>query len=236
MPLLTNKNQQKLYKIFAFYNSKVNPKIPRYQKAVFRHFGFNILQVVDESFPTHGDFLNHICQTVTDTEYIIIFDIDCIPTKKNWLHKLLSDIQQPRTIVGAAQTANHLRNGKNLYVSPFFFAISTAYLKELNYPDLKMTSDMDAGQNLTEQIRINGGNIKYWWPTDIEEVQWNLYHPEHTKFGLGTTYNDCIYHAFFSRFDLANRFVIKCKSILPEFVKFYLRITEKKWNRKEVDS
>ncbi len=230
------KDDPKLFKIFSFYNSKVNPKIPRYQKAVFKYFGVNIHQVIDESFPTHGDFLNHICRTVTDTKYLIVFDIDCIPTKKSWFAKMMNDLSEPGTIVGAAQTANHLRDGKNLYISPFFFAISTAYLKELDYPDMNMTEDMDAGQNLTEQIIKNGGNVKYWWPTDIEEAQWDLYHPEHTKFGLGTTYNDCIYHAFFSRFDLADRFIVKCKSILPELVKFYLRITDKKWNRENPSS
>ena len=109
-----------------------------------------------------------------------------------------------------------------------FFAIATLYLKELNYPDMNMTETMDAGQNLTEQIMKDGGNIIYWWPTKIEEEKWNLYHPEHKKFGPGTTYNDCIYHAFFSRFDLADRFIIKCKSILPWFEKFRLRLTDRK--------
>jgi hypothetical protein len=45
----------------------------------------------------------------------------------------MSDLERAKTLAGAAQTANHLRNGQNLYVSPFFFAISTSYLKELNY-------------------------------------------------------------------------------------------------------
>jgi hypothetical protein len=149
-----------------------------------------------------------------DTDYLIFFDIDCIPTQKNWLQKLLDDLTAPRTIAGAAQTANHLQNGKNLYVSPFFFAISTAFLKELDYPDMNMTPDMDAGQNLTEVILKKGGTVKFWWPTHIEEEKWDLFHPEHKKFGPGTTYNDCIYHAFFSRENLAARFVLKCRSVL----------------------
>ncbi len=77
------------------------------------------------------------------------------------------------------------------------------------------TDDMDVGQNLTEHVIKNGGNIHYWWPTHMEEEQWNLYHPEHKKFGPGTTYNNLIYHAFLSRFDTSGRFVKKCKTILP---------------------
>jgi hypothetical protein len=55
---------------------------------------------------------------------------------------------------------------------------------------------MDAGQNLTEAVIKNGGNINYWWPTHIEVEEWALYHPVHTKFGHGTTYNDAMYHTF----------------------------------------
>lgn len=208
------KAKKEPFKIFSFYNSRINPKIPRYQKAVFRHFGFKINHIVDENI-THGGFLNHICRDVKDTDYLVIFDIDCIPVKKDWFNKIMEELRKPGTIAGAAQTANHLRNAQNLYVAPFFFAISTSYLEELNYPDMNMTEDMDVGQNLTEEIIKNGGNIKYWWPTNIEEEKWYLHHPEHPVFGLGTTYNDTIYHAFLSLHYLSARFIKKCKSVLP---------------------
>ncbi|MFT3705742.1 MAG: hypothetical protein QM802_25455 [Agriterribacter sp.] len=215
------------FKIFSFYNSKVPPLVPLYQKAVFNHLGFTIHHFVDEQI-THGNFLNHICRTVLDTDYLIFFDVDCIPVNANWLNTLIADIQEPHSIAGAAQTANHLREGKNLYVSPFFFGISTKYLKELGYPDMNETNDMDVGQNLTEKITLNNGAIKYWWPTEMEEEQWNLYHPEHTKFGPGTTYNNLIYHAFLSRFDTSGRFIKKCKTILPWYTKFKLGFARKK--------
>ncbi|RPE05974.1 hypothetical protein EGT74_26860 [Chitinophaga lutea] len=205
--------EQSLFKIFSFYNQHVNPDVPVFQKAVFEKFGFSINHVFDKRF-SHGDFLNHMCRNVTDTDYLICFDIDCIPTTPQWMQLLLNDLLEPRTIVGAAQTANHLRDAKNLYVSPFFFAISTAYLKELNYPDMNMTADMDAGQNLTERILAGNGQVKYWWPTHIEEEKWYLHHPEHNKFGLGTTYNDAIYHAFYSRDNISARFIEKCRAVL----------------------
>lgn len=206
--------ERSLFKIFSYYNQRVNPEVPKYQRAVFQRFGFSINQVFSKRYKEHGEFLNDVCRHVRDTDYLIIFDIDCIPTRREWMNRLLDDLLEPRTVVGAAQTANHLRNAKNLYVSPFFFAISTDYLKELNYPDMKMTTDMDGGQNLTEHIIRAGGNVKYWWPTHIEEEKWYLHHPEHTKFGPGTTYNDAIYHAFYSRENLSDGFLKKCRSIL----------------------
>jgi hypothetical protein len=223
MLLLKIKKEQSLFKIFSFYNKDVNPDVPLYQKEVFKHFGFSINHVFNNKF-SHGDFLNDICKKVTDTDYIILFDIDCIPTNKKWINHLLDDLLEPNSLVGAAQTANHLRDGKNLYISPFFFAISTSYLKALNYPDMRMTEQIkksnafpdavDAGQHLSEEVSKNGGKLKFWWPTHIEEEKWDLFHPQHPRFGLGTTYNDCIYHAFYSRNNLSDRFLDKCKAIL----------------------
>ncbi len=210
-----NKIADKSFGIFSYYNHQVSVRLANYQRAVFDYFGFEINQVENNEYTEHGDFLNDITRNITDPDFIIFFDIDCIPVKRDWFNKLVSDLLKPETIVGAAQTANHLQNGKNLYISPFFCAISTAYLKKLNYPDLKMNDAMDGGQNLTEAIRKDGGNICFWWPTDIEEELWDLYHPEHKRFGMGTTYNDAIYHAFFSRMDKSERFIRKCKSVLP---------------------
>ncbi|RAJ01593.1 glycosyltransferase involved in cell wall biosynthesis [Chitinophaga skermanii] len=215
-PLPREENpQHAVFKIFSFYNDLVHPDVPKYQARVFKKFGYSVNQMYHKKF-SHGDFLNHVCSTVKDTDYLVFFDIDCVPTNSRWLHRLLADLDHPRTLVGAAQTANHLRDAKNLYVSPFFFAISTQYLKDLNYPNMEMTHDMDAGQNLTEVVEKDGGSVKYWFPTHIEEEQWYLHHPEHQKFGPGTTYNDTIYHAFFSRDDLSMRFIDKCEEILAQ--------------------
>ncbi len=156
--------------------------------------------------------------------------MDCIPVKQDWLGQLLDDLRKPRTLAGAAQTANHLREGRNLYVSPFFFGVSTAFLKELGYPDLAPTANRDAGQHLTEVALQQGGQVIYWWPTDIEQEQWSLYHPVHTKFGPGTTYNGSVYHAFQSRLDVSGRFLRKCRSLLPFTTRLQLRLTRKKWS------
>ncbi len=216
--------QKSRYRIFSFYNKQVNPVVPEYQQAVFRKFGQRVEHIVNDTF-SHGDFLNHITRTVTDTDYLVFFDIDCIPVHKDWLEHLLNDLREPDAIAGAAQTANHLQEGKNLYVSPFFFGISTRYLKKLGYPDMELTGDMDAGQNLSVQILKNKGRINYWWPTHIEEEKWYLHHPQHPVFGPGTTYNNAVYHAFFSRFDQSERFKKKCKSVLGLMGRFrYIKI------------
>ncbi|PUZ24643.1 hypothetical protein GA0116948_105284 [Chitinophaga costaii] len=200
-------------KFFSFYNAAVAPDIPVYQRSVSEKFGLSVNQVMDAAM-TPTDFLNDICRRVTDTDYLIFFDIDCIPTKRMWLNKLITDLLEPHTIVGCAQTAHHLQDVCNLYVSPFFYAISTAYLKELHYPDLHPTDQVAAAQNLTEQVRLQQGTVRFWWPTHVEEPKWKLHHPSHKVYGLGTTYDDMVYHAF--EWKNGRAFVQKCKAILAE--------------------
>lgn len=216
---------EKTFRIFSFYKTNINPQIPMYQKAVFDHFGIPVTHIIDDNC-SHGDFMNRIFKTVTDTDYLIFFDIDCAPTRKEWLPALLKDLREPRTLAGGAQTANHIREGRNLYVSPAFFCISTAYLKELGYPDMNITDHADAGQNLTDEVTKQGGNLVYWWPTAMEDKEWYLHHPIHNRFGHGTTYNDMVYHAFESRFDGSKRFQKKCKKILP-----LTTVLRMKWNQ-----
>ena len=214
-----NKNYRSVIEVFSFYKSNINPDIPKYQKLVFDKMGISINQVLNDKL-SHAQFLNHITRTVTNTDYLVFFDIDCIPTRKEWLPVLLNDLLESKdSIVGAAQTANFDHFKENIYVSPFFVGISTQYLKKLNYPDAThrydgTTDDYDVWQNITNIIISKGGHVKYWWPTHIEEEKWYLHHPQHNKFGLGTTYNDMIYHAFFSRTDSSERFVKKCKEVL----------------------
>lgn len=210
------RKERSVFKIFTFYNSQINPEIPKHQKLVFDKFGISINQIKDDG-TNHAGFLNEICKNTIDTDYLIFFDIDCIPTKKEWIVHLLTELlENKETIVGAAQTANHIGDAKNLYISPFFVGISTDFLKKLNYPDATANSKMDVWQNITEQAKLHNGNLKYWWPTDIEEEKWYLHHPVHNKFGIGTTYNDLIYHAFFSRENNSDGFINKCKSILGQ--------------------
>ena len=215
--------EKSLYKIFSFYNKEVNPRVPVYQKAVFRHFGFQIQQVYNNEF-SHGDFLNDICRQVTDAEYLIVFDIDCIPVNKKWIDDLLADLKQPDSLVGAAQTANHLRDGKNLYISPFFFAIATEYLKELNYPDMRMTEQIKKAMIFrTPWMQVSicrkslPNRVAGWYsggPRILKKTNGRYTTRNITRFGLGTTYHDNIYHAFYSRSNLSNRFLEKCKQII----------------------
>jgi len=94
--------------------------------------------------------------------------------------------------------------------------ISKKMLIYLNYPNFKEYNNGDVAQKITDIVIEKKLNTIFWFPSDIEELKWNLYHHEHKYFGLGTTYEGLVYHAFDSRFSNVLRFVSKCKKVLQE--------------------
>lgn len=181
--------------ISSFYKSNIPRYFTFYQKKVFQILGYEIHQICNNKI-SHGDFLNKVL-TEVDAEYFIFFDIDCIPLSSNAITELYYLISDKKTIAGAAQTANQFNDGKNLYVGPFFFGISRDLFFELGRPDLNRNENFDVGGQLTDIAKKNEIKFSYWYPTEVEVEKWELY--KNGTFGIGTTYDNKVYHLFESR-------------------------------------
>lgn len=202
--------------IYSFYKSNVCNVVSESQKAVFEKFGYNITQVLDDNI-THGDFLNRVLNNPDSPDFLIFFDIDCIPIQSKAISKLLKQILNRKTIAGAAQTAEQFLQGKNMYVGPFFFGISKSLFLNLGSPDMNEGSFWDVGGLLTMSAKFQGEvKIRYWYPTSVETPKWKLYNKG--MFGLGTIYNKMVYHAFESRLGESNNsFVQKCNLVINNY-------------------
>lgn len=185
-----------LYKqtgIYSVYSDNIDKDVVFYQKEVFNYFNIELKQLEFPIHYTHYDMLNSLFSYCTDT-YVIIFDSDCIPLKKDFLDRILDEIKNENTLSGIAQTANHLSEGKNTYVGPAFFGISMKLYHEIGSPPFNSNNVGDIGHRLTYSCREFNRSIIYWYPTHIEIPKWVLY-PDKI-FGLGTTYENLIYHQF----------------------------------------
>ncbi|WP_434037637.1 hypothetical protein [Formosa sp. 4Alg 33] len=183
--------------ISTFYKSNISDYLLFYQKQVFKMLGLELNQICDNDI-SHGDFMTRILRD-TEADYFVIFDIDCIPLKKEAISRVIEEIKD-NTISGCAQTAKHFNNGKNIYVGPCFFAISKEVYNLLGRPDLNENKvlEVDAGGILSKLAPEYGVKLNYWYPTDVEEEKWELY-PDKV-FGIGTTYEGLVYHLFESRY------------------------------------
>lgn len=200
----------------AFYTKNIDPKIPEMQKKVFNALGLDIVQIKSDDWKGHGGEIDSFLAE-TKEDVIIIWDIDCIPLYKEIVQKAYNEASLG-AIFSVAQKASHIPNSI-IYASPAFFAISKATWVELGKPSFHATDRADCAGELTYLANEAKIDVQLLYPNAVERPKWAL--NDEIMFGLGTTYQNAIYHAFMSRKENGNMFIKKCEQVLADLS--YLR-------------
>lgn len=85
------------YEIYSFAHINLPKIIVDQQLKVFDKFGLKINQIINDD--THGKNLENLIKNCK-SDYIVIFDVDCIPLVKNIFDYINDDIQN-YDLVGA---------------------------------------------------------------------------------------------------------------------------------------
>ena len=223
--------------IFSPYGGNVSSAVASCQKQVIEQYlpqdWVFEQQLVRGSF-SHPIALDEFVRSCNDEDFLFLLDIDCIPLSEKALPFLARYVagDNGRGLVGAIQRANHIQNGKHLYVGPFCMAFSKAYYKTVGSPSFVETYRGDAGEELTYRwveasgfTPRSGGeyyryprNVHFIWPSSCLQPMWDLDYG--FKFGFGTTYgtsaeSQLFFHQFNIRVpEMQQIFVKKCEEIL----------------------
>ena len=190
----------------SFHNGNLNPDISIYQKKVFDKLGIELTQI--ETDLQHGQAIDHWLKN-NDWNTVTVFDIDCIPLNGESV-KIAIDKAVCGILYGAAQQAGHIE-GSWVYVSPAFMSFSKVTYDSLARPSFVATKKGDVGAEMTHEAFVKCG-YELIWPTHVEAPKWAL--GSSSQFGLGTTYQTGVYHAFESRMGNGKMFIEKCKKVL----------------------
>lgn len=193
----------------SFHNGNVSGDLVRAQKSVFDHFGYTDHLQIHTNL-SHGEAIDEWLNT-RHWDEVAIFDIDCIPLSKKALLNI--DLWQlNHTLYGIEQSANHLSNES--YIGAPCISFTRNIWEQMGRPSFRETSTEDVAGYVTRKAKEYGIRIVKIKPTHCEEPKWML--PDGTAFGLGTTYEGQIYHAFESRFQhgSTSRFIEKCKEVV----------------------
>jgi len=197
--------------IVSFYMSNIPEEVLFYQKKVFQKFGYNLNQI--HFHDSHAKAIDRYL-TGNNWEFVSLFDVDSIPLHRNVLHNAIKTCTHNNAIYGCAQQASHLLN-RFIYAAPSFINFTYTTYEKLGKPSFSQTERADVGGEVTLRCREVGVAVNLLFPTHAEEKIWSL--GEHHMFGLGTTYEGQVYHAFRIRRDgHAHRFIEKCKAVLDE--------------------
>jgi len=213
--------------IYSYANKDLNRDIAKYQKLVFDKFGLKINQIFgnnilkingDFDYEDHPNMMMDIIKRSTE-DYVIFFDIDCIPLSTLFYDKLLDQIKDNNTLAGAIQCANHINKYRS-YVSPAFCGFSKHLYHDCGSPsfntDRTPLTGCDNMQRFTDVCFSLNKNVIYWNVSDGGNQRWNI-DSHGFKFGNATIYENMIYHQFEIRYEYQHEgFIKKCKEILNE--------------------
>lgn len=202
--------------IVSFYGSKSNLEMVSLQKRVFEKFRgtYSFHQIVADikADYEHGENLDKfIRQNLFNYDVFLIFDIDCIPLKANVIPFMI-DIASRDILIGCAQRANHIQNDAHIYAGPFCMGFSANTYRKIGFPSFKPTARGDTGEELTYKCQEHGIEVQVIWPSHVEVPKWDLVGD--LKFGIGTTYDNAIFHQFESRYNNGQLFIDKCRTLL----------------------
>ena len=202
--------------IYSCYFPNISDSVAEHQQMVFNKFGLTIEQtkLVPNDFAYgHGMFINDTLNT-TNKEYVIFFDIDCIPLSAEFYEEICNDMFSQK-LSGAIGCANHIDQHKT-YIHPCFMGFSLEIYNKCHRPNLVNDGECDTAQRLTNVCIEKNIPLKYWEITDSADNYWPMI-PRNTHFGHGTIFKNIIYHQYEGRFpENQTGFINKCKQILDK--------------------
>ena len=204
-------------KIFSPYKNNISQKIITHQKQVFDLFNINLIQ--EYTNLGHSGYLDDkINNTIFD--YIIFFDIDCIPLKPGIIEYIVEKIKDKNTLIGV-EHANQ-ENSSFVYAGAPCFGISKEVFEKLDKPSFKYKPGVDTAGEFTKQAREKNINVELFNIKSSLNKKWMC---GNKKFGNGTIFDNWLYHQYeVGRYSkdshikiLEYEFVKKCKEVLNEY-------------------
>jgi hypothetical protein len=137
----------------------------------------------------HGLFIENLLLNFPDN-LVGIIDIDCVLSSQSFLLLCENKVQKSGTIIGLAQSANHLPSRDQIYAAPAFMVINGKAWHALDKPSLVADGQFDTAQRLTHEL------IQRNMPVDIVMPDchsntgpvWPL--ADKGTFGIGTFYGE----------------------------------------------
>jgi hypothetical protein len=198
-----------------------DPIFYEYHKKIMNKFDINVQYHKKTINP--GEWMNNVINNCKE-EVLGFIDIDCVITNKKIINECQNYIIKCKSIIGIAQVSNHIKPQNHIFVGPGFFFINVDTWKKLGRPSFKARKNklknffrkkFDVAEGVC--YKFEKYNIKYkaFYPSfyQLEADNYNLHN--YGKYGIGTYYEEGIYHLFESRKpNNINCFKKKCIDIL----------------------
>ena len=145
---------------------------------------------------------------------VIVLDIDCVPVADGAIERLIDGAVAGK-LIGTVACANHLANGRHVFIGPYGMALSRDLWERLGRPPCAATERGDVAEEFTYAAEAKGLPVEPLWPVASDDTIWEL--PNGIRYGHGTTYEGGLWHAFEIRHrDHQAAFIRRCEAFLAE--------------------
>lgn len=199
----------------TLYWDNVDERIIQSHKSVFEHFGINIEYTNMEV--NQGVWMTGVCRNIISDVYVF-FEIDCVPLNKKVVDDCIKYVIENNSFIGAAQVSNHIPPKTHVYAAPCFITLSRKCYEELSMPSFYLSERSDIAEELSYTAEYYGKRYRCLYPTKFDGIPkndgvWRL--SNYGYYGIGTLYDDKIYHLFESRWgDHIDLFQKRCNQII----------------------
>lgn len=83
-----------------------------------------------------------------DFDFLVLFDIDSIPLKQSFLHAVIENIKDEKTLFGIAQNSC-LNSTNHVYTGPGYVGLSKELYNAIGRPSFRETPRSDCVEELT---------------------------------------------------------------------------------------
>jgi hypothetical protein len=165
--------------IVSFYQFDLPLSVVKLQRAVFKKFGHNVLQLGwHRGQSDHAGMINDYLHNNTDWTSITLVDADCVPFRADFLDKALDYISDDNTLYGNIQASNvnspDPAASSPPFIAPSFVNFTRKFWEESNCKNFAFTRydnpvgvslEADVGEAFTRENEKQGRRIIYAYPT-----------------------------------------------------------------------
>lgn len=187
------------FSINSLYYDNIDPRLLQSSKMVMQKMDIPV--VYTQAIMHHGHFMDAVCKA-SDADLFIFFDVDCVPTNREFFNKCVDYAISNDTFIGNAQVSNHIPPAHHIYAAPSFFVITRSCYEQLGKPSFAETYRADVAEEVSYLAEARMKRYTAIYPTKYEKASgdgmpWRL--GNYGSFGIGTLYGGGIYHLFESR-------------------------------------
>ena len=158
-----------------------------------------------------------MCSSDLESDVVVTIEPDCVIINKNKVFDIIKYCLKNNTFTGIAQVSNHIPPKSHIYAAPGFYVMPTKLYKELGNPSFTETPRSDTAEEICYIAESKGIRYRSLRPTYFEgeptEGLWPL--ASLGYYGIGTVFEDTVYHLYQSRFAQNIELYIKrCNEII----------------------